>query len=153
MTAKQLFLHSKLLRRLTLMMVAGTTVALCACSSGVKLATSMKTQKNNSTNSGSVDNRYANQPWNDPKSPIYNKSFYFDFDSYTVRKSDQALIEAHAKFLKANKNYRIIIQGNTDDVGTTEYNLALGQRRSEAVRKMLSLFRCARCTNGSGKFS
>ena len=46
---------------------------------------------------------------------------------------------AHANYLKANKNQKVVIQGNTDDLGTTEYNLALGQKRSEAVRKVLSL--------------
>jgi peptidoglycan-associated lipoprotein len=126
-------------RRITFFALALLTVGLTACSSGVKLDDVDENAKNSSNSSGSVDSKFANQPWNDPKSPIYNKSFYFDFDSYTVKTADQALIEAHAKFLKANKNYRITIQGNTDDAGTSEYNLALGQKRSEAVRKMLSL--------------
>jgi peptidoglycan-associated lipoprotein len=128
------------LRRFTFFILALITVSLTACSSGVKLDDVDENAKSGNSSSGSsVESKFVNQPWNDPKSPIYNKSFYFDFDSYTVKSSDQALIEAHAKFLKANKNYRISIQGNTDDAGTSEYNLALGQKRSEAVRKMLSL--------------
>ena len=133
------FNHSTTFRRIALFALALLTVGLAACSSGVKLDDVDENAKNGANSSGSVDNKFANQPWNDPKSPIYNKSFYFDFDSYTVKSSDQALIEAHAKFLKANKNYRISIQGNTDDAGTSEYNLALGQKRSDAVRKLLSL--------------
>jgi peptidoglycan-associated lipoprotein len=110
------------------------TVGLGACSSGVKLD-DVDAKKNG----GSTNSQFANQPWNDPASPIYKKSFYFDFDSYTVNPADQSTINAHAQYLNANKNQKIVIQGNTDDAGTTEYNLALGQKRSEAVRRMLSL--------------
>jgi peptidoglycan-associated lipoprotein len=120
--------------RLAILMVI--TLGLGACSSGVKLDDVEAAKKNSS---GSTDSKYANEPWNDPASPIYQKSFYFDFDSYTVKSSDQSLINSHAQFLNANKNQKIVIQGNTDDSGTTEYNLALGQKRSDAVRKLLSL--------------
>ena len=51
----------------------------------------------------------------------------------------QKMLSAHASYLKANPTQKIIIQGNTDERGTTEYNLALGQRRSDAVRKSLNL--------------
>lgn len=64
---------------------------------------------------------------------------YFDFDSYTVKAEFQSVIEAHARFLKANPNRRVSIEGNTDDRGGHEYNLALGQKRSEAVRRALTL--------------
>jgi len=120
--------------RLAILMVI--TLGLGACSSGVKLDDVEAAKKNGS---GSTDSKYANEPWNDPASPIYQKSFFFDFDSYTVKSSDQSLINSHAQFLNANKNQKIVIQGNTDDSGTTEYNLALGQKRSDAVRKLLSL--------------
>jgi len=120
--------------RLAILMVI--TLGLGACSSGVKLDDVEAAKKNSS---GSTDSKYANEPWNDPASPIYQKSFFFDFDSYTVKSSDQSLINSHAQFLNANKNQKIVIQGNTDDSGTTEYNLALGQKRSDAVRKLLSL--------------
>jgi peptidoglycan-associated lipoprotein len=81
-------------------------------------------------------------PINDPKTIVYGKrSIYFDFDSYKVKPEYQAVIEAHAKYLRDNKDKKanIVIQGNTDERGTTEYNLALGQKRSEAVKKALSL--------------
>lgn len=81
-------------------------------------------------------------PINDPKTIVYGKrSIYFDFDSYKIKPEFQSLIEAHAKYLRDNqdKKARVSIQGNTDERGTTEYNLALGQKRSEAVRKALSI--------------
>lgn len=64
---------------------------------------------------------------------------YFDYDSYLIKPDFQSLIEAHARFLKANGGRKIVIEGHTDERGGREYNLALGQRRSEAVRRALGL--------------
>ena len=64
---------------------------------------------------------------------------YFDYDSYTVKPEFQSLIDGHARFLKANPQRRISIEGHTDERGGREYNLALGQKRSEAVRRALTL--------------
>ncbi|MET0540285.1 MAG: peptidoglycan-associated lipoprotein Pal [Variovorax sp.] len=64
---------------------------------------------------------------------------YFDYDSYTVKPEFQQLIDAHARFLKANPSRRVSIEGHTDERGGREYNLALGQKRSEAVRRSLAL--------------
>jgi len=64
---------------------------------------------------------------------------YFDYDSYVIKPEFQSLIEAHARFLKSNPGRRIGIEGHTDERGGREYNLALGQRRSEAVRRALGL--------------
>jgi len=64
---------------------------------------------------------------------------YFDFDSYTIKPEFQTLIDGHARFLNANTSRRIAIEGHTDERGGREYNLALGQKRSEAVRRALSL--------------
>ena len=64
---------------------------------------------------------------------------YFDFDSYTVKPEFQSLIDGHARFLKANPQRHISIEGHTDERGGREYNLALGQKRSEAVRRSLTL--------------
>ena len=67
------------------------------------------------------------------------RSVYFDVDSYTVRADGQPVVSAHSECLNKNRGQKIIIQGNTDDRGTAEYNLALGQRRSEALRQALAL--------------
>ncbi len=64
---------------------------------------------------------------------------YFDYDSFTLRADAAALIDAHAKFLKAGGTRKIVIEGHTDERGGREYNLALGQKRAEAVRKALAL--------------
>jgi peptidoglycan-associated lipoprotein len=70
---------------------------------------------------------------------LAKRSIYFDLDSYTVKDEFKPLVEAHARYLSAHKDRKIVIQGNTDERGGREYNLALGQKRAEAVRKSHSL--------------
>ncbi len=64
---------------------------------------------------------------------------YFDYDSNVIKPEFQSLIEQHARFLKANAARHVVIEGHTDERGGREYNLALGQRRSEAVARALEL--------------
>ncbi|MDM5177108.1 peptidoglycan-associated lipoprotein Pal [Massilia sp. DJPM01] len=86
----------------------------------------------NPVETGSVD------PLNDPKGALAARSVYFDLDSYVVREDGKPIVENHAGYLSKNKGRKIIIQGNTDERGGTEYNLALGQKRAEAVRKSMA---------------
>ncbi len=74
-----------------------------------------------------------------PASPLSQRSVYFDFDSFTVKDSYRGMLEAHAGYLQAKRDARVILQGNTDERGSREYNLALGQKRAEAVRKALAV--------------
>jgi peptidoglycan-associated lipoprotein len=67
------------------------------------------------------------------------KIIYFDYDSYAIRPEFQTAIDTHAKFLSVNKGRKLAIEGHTDERGGREYNLALGQKRSEAVRRALAL--------------
>ena len=117
-------------RAATLTLVGVTALFLAACSS-------VKLDDVDSANGGSGN--FGSQPWNDPSSPLFQRSVYFDLNEYTVQTKYQKQLSAHANFLKANSQQKIIIQGNTDERGTAEYNLALGQRRSDAVRKALNL--------------
>ncbi len=75
----------------------------------------------------------------DPKSPLAKRSIYFDYDSFVVKDEYQALLEHHARFLTANRQMKMLIQGNADERGSREYNLALGQKRAEAVKRALML--------------
>lgn len=75
----------------------------------------------------------------DPKSPLAKRSVYFDYDSYVVKDEYKALLDHHAKFLTKNTQIKMLIQGNADERGSREYNLALGQKRAEAVKKALQL--------------
>lgn len=75
----------------------------------------------------------------DPSNPLSKRVIYFDFDSDAIREEFRGLIEAHSGFLKGNSAARIILQGHTDERGSRDYNLALGQRRAESVKQALTL--------------
>ncbi len=81
----------------------------------------------------------ALDPLNDPNSPLAQRSIYFAFNRYDIADEYQSLLQQHANYLKDYPQRRILIQGNTDERGTSEYNLALGQKRAEAVRRALAL--------------
>lgn len=74
-----------------------------------------------------------------PDSPLAKRSVYFDYDSFVVKGEYQAQIEHHARFLAANAQMKMLIQGHADERGSREYNLALGQKRAEAVKRALML--------------
>jgi peptidoglycan-associated lipoprotein len=77
-------------------------------------------------------------PRKDPASPLSKRSIFFDYDSFVVKDEYRGMLEAHAGYLLARRDARVILQGNTDERGSREYNLALGQKRAEAVRKALA---------------
>ncbi len=70
---------------------------------------------------------------------LAKRTVYFDFDSFTVKEEYRPMLEAHAKALNANRSQRMTLEGHTDELGGREYNLALGQKRAEAVLKVLVL--------------
>lgn len=77
-------------------------------------------------------------PLTESSSVIAQRNIYFDFDSFLVKSDYRDMLSTHAKYLSTT-NTNIVIQGNTDNRGTAEYNLALGQKRAEAVKKVLNL--------------
>lgn len=75
----------------------------------------------------------------DPKNILSKRSVFFDLDSFVIKGEYRDLVAAHAQFLVQNPKHKILIQGNTDERGSREYNLALGQKRADALKKALSL--------------
>jgi peptidoglycan-associated lipoprotein len=75
----------------------------------------------------------------DPRNILSKRNIYFDYDQFTVKDEYRPIVEAHAKYLQANRNARAILQGNTDERGTREYNIALGQKRADAVKNLMLL--------------
>lgn len=132
-----------------------TIVALVAgCSSGVKLddvpvedktATSTMGGANSGANSGNTGESGVrgvdlNQSGRDAAGPVgVSRIVYFDYDSYVIKSEFQSLIEAHSRFIKAGQGRKVMIEGHTDERGGREYNLALGQKRAEAVRRSFAL--------------
>jgi peptidoglycan-associated lipoprotein len=70
---------------------------------------------------------------------LQNRTIYFDFDSSEIKQEYNSLITAHARYLAANPNARVRVEGNTDERGSREYNIGLGERRAQAVRRALML--------------
>jgi peptidoglycan-associated lipoprotein len=82
----------------------------------------------------------AMQPHKDPRNILSQKrSIYFDYDQFVIKDEFRATVEAHAKYLQGNRTLRVTLQGNTDERGTREYNIALGQKRADAVKKLMVL--------------
>jgi peptidoglycan-associated lipoprotein len=76
---------------------------------------------------------------NDPANILANRSVYFPFDVSAVQEADKPIVLAHAKYLGEHPNRKVRVEGNCDERGSNEYNLALGQRRADSVKKMLVL--------------
>ncbi|MFN2645147.1 MAG: peptidoglycan-associated lipoprotein Pal [Burkholderiales bacterium] len=75
----------------------------------------------------------------DPNNILSRRTVYFDFDRFEVKDEYRPLVEAHARFLRENRSAKMLVQGNADERGSREYNVGLGQRRSDTVKKMLIL--------------
>ena len=139
-----------MIKHATLALSLGALMA-AGCSSGVKLddvpvedKTASSTTGNGANSGGTTQSGVAgvdlNQSARDAAGPVgVSRIVYFDYDSYVIKPEFQAVIEAHARFIKAGGNRKLMVEGHTDERGGREYNLALGQKRAEAVRRSLGL--------------
>ncbi len=93
------------------------------------------------TRQGAVSgsNTGAGNPLKDPNNILSKRSIYFEFDSFTVSDQYKSIVEAHAKYLQGNRQARVSLQGHADERGSREYNIALGQKRADAVKRMMTL--------------
>jgi len=129
----------------SLAFIITSAALLAACKTPVKLNDTPVVERTSAPQSSTANDRDirpvdagATDELNNPGGVLANRSIYFDFDSYTVRDDGKPVVENHSNYLVKNKTRHILIQGNTDERGGTEYNLALGQKRAEAVRKSMS---------------
>lgn len=81
----------------------------------------------------------AADPLHDPNNILSKRSVYYDFDKSVIKDEYRALVDAHAQYLSSNRSARVTIQGNCDERGSREYNLALGQRRADGVKKAMTV--------------
>jgi peptidoglycan-associated lipoprotein len=81
----------------------------------------------------------AGNPLRDPSNILSKRSVFFDYDSNAVKDEYRGLVQAHSRYLGDKRDSKIRIEGNCDERGSREYNLALGQRRAESVKKMMSV--------------
>ena len=138
-------------KRLFMLIAMATALVLAGCGSDVKLdqpAEGSSTAagagaggaQGQGTGQSSVTQVQAGASAADKAGPVgVAKVIYFDYDSYVVKPEFQSVVDQHARFLRAHPNARLVLEGNTDQRGSREYNLALGQKRAEAVRRAMTL--------------
>jgi peptidoglycan-associated lipoprotein len=127
--------------------ILALTAALAACSSGVKLNDVPVEDKNASAStSSSADAAQSSvaavvggKAGAQGVAPAGVNVVYFDYDSFTLKPEARAVLERNAAHLQSNKQFKVQLEGHTDDRGGREYNLALGQKRAETVRRALTL--------------
>jgi peptidoglycan-associated lipoprotein len=73
----------------------------------------------------------------DANSILAKRSAFFDFDKSVIKSADKPMVQAHAQYLGGHADRKVVVEGNCDERGSSEYNLALGNRRATAVKKML----------------
>ncbi len=133
------------------LMVAAMALALAACGSNVKLdppiegsptadAAGADGASGQAAGQSTVTQVQAGGPGADAQGPVgVERVIYFDYDSFVVKPEYQGIVDQHARFLQANRGRSVSLEGHADERGSREYNLALGQKRSEAVRRALTL--------------
>lgn len=89
--------------------------------------------------SGVQQGSMAANPLQDPNNILSKRSVYFNYDSSAVADEYKPMLEAHAKYLNQNAGAKVTLQGNTDERGSREYNIALGQHRADSVKKIMSV--------------
>jgi peptidoglycan-associated lipoprotein len=132
--------------------ILALTAALAACSSGVKLNDVPVEDKTASANQSVPQSAPQSAPAQSTVAPVVSSNagtqsvapaglnvVYFDYDSFTLKPEARAVLERNAAHLQANKQFKVQLEGHTDERGGREYNLALGQKRAETVRRALTL--------------
>ncbi len=121
--------------------IAAAAAVMAGCSSGVKLNDASVEDRNagNATSGVAGVDLTGSDIAADGGPRNVGRVVYFDFDSYVVKPEAQGLVDANARFLKADASRKVVVEGHTDERGGREYNLALGQKRAEAVRRSLNL--------------
>jgi peptidoglycan-associated lipoprotein len=122
--------------------ILALTAVLSACSSGVKLSDVPVEDKNASaadSAQSSVAAVVSGKAGTQGVAPAGVNVVYFDYDSFALKPEARAVLERNAAHLQANKQFKVQLEGHTDERGGREYNLALGQKRAETVRRALTL--------------
>lgn len=92
-----------------------------------------------STTGAARQSNVTGNPLRDPNNILAKRSIYFDFDSNVVKDEYQPIVRAHASFMASHAEARARIEGNCDERGSREYNLALGQRRAESMKRVMEV--------------
>ncbi len=131
-------------RPLLLLLLAAATLALSACATPTTpplpetpSAEALDATRDSSLAWADRAEERARSPLDDPASPLFRKVVYFDYDATTIQPQYADLLRVHAEYIFNTPGAKVRLEGHTDERGTREYNLALGERRSQAVRRFL----------------
>lgn len=145
------------MKRLILALAATAILAACSSSptkeqegaavedrSGAAASSSSQQQKPQTQTTGPTSkplesSGMSGNPLKDPSNILSKRSIYFELDSNVVKDEFKPVVSAHARYLQQNPNTKMTVQGNADERGSREYNLALGQRRADAVKQAMQL--------------
>ncbi len=119
----------------------GSASSDSAKSSGLNSSSSSSSElgknRSSASDSGSDANSMASRNAAESAGLMSKRSVYYPLDVYVVQDADKPIVQAHAQYLSTNADRKIRLEGNCDERGSTEYNLALGQRRADGVKQML----------------
>lgn len=133
------------MKRTLLVMVAAAALAACSSTpesdsgAAVEDRTPGSGAGSGTTTQPITTTTIPGDPLKDPSSPLAKRSVYFEFDRDDIKEEYRPMLEAHARYLGQNQAKKMLIQGNADDRGSREYNIGLGQRRADAVKRTLVL--------------
>ncbi|MCP5312977.1 MAG: peptidoglycan-associated lipoprotein Pal [Chromatiaceae bacterium] len=121
--------------------IVGAALLFAGCSStGTKddPGASVEDHAGGAQTSGAMQGgAWTGNPLDNPNSPLYTKTIYFDFDQSSIRSDFIDVLRAHAEYLNGNRGTNVLIEGHGDERGSREYNIGLGERRANAIRNFL----------------
>ncbi len=112
---------------------------LSACASQTTQPTAAEDKSAAQAAAAAAANPNLNPILRDPNNILSKRSVYYDYDSFVVKNEYRPLVQAHAQYLRDNAGARVLLQGNADERGSREYNLALGQKRADSVKNAMTL--------------
>ena len=99
---------------------------------------SVEDRGSSASTSGARDGgAWTGNPLDNPNSLLFTKTIYFDFDQSTIRSEFVDVLRAHAAYLNSNRSVTVLVEGHADERGSREYNIGLGERRANAVKRFL----------------
>jgi peptidoglycan-associated lipoprotein len=141
-------MQRRILKRLTLIGAAAILLGACEGQMATKedegmeadvVEGSMEADDDATTQGMADEEAFQGHPLDDPSSPLSQRTIYFAFDSSHIEEENRSIIDAHAQWLADHPGAGVTLEGHADERGTREYNIALGERRANAVRQLLAL--------------
>ena len=127
------------------LLIFASAAVLAACEGtvgtqeGTATGSEVGTTSSSTSSAVTPSSGFQGHPLDDPSSMLSRRTVYFDFDSSEIKPDARGIIEAHAEYLSSNRSASVTLEGHADERGTREYNVALGERRSNAVRQLITL--------------